>query len=76
MNRFDRITRNPNVVNGQACIAGTRLTVKRVLDIVATYKNREEIVKDYPELRDEDIRQALLYAAASMDDAEVELGVA
>lgn len=65
---LERISIDPTVMNGQPCVRGTRLTVKRVLHILAEYKDRDEIHKDYPRLDEEDIRQALLYAAASVDD--------
>ena len=65
---LERISIDPTVMNGQPCVRGTRLTVKRVLHILANYKDRDELRKDYPRLEEEDIRQALLYAAASVDD--------
>lgn len=65
---FERIAIDPAVMNGQPCIRGTRLTVKRVLHILAEYRDPEELRRDYPRLEDEDIRQALLYAAASVED--------
>ncbi len=65
---LERISIDPTVMNGQPCVRGTRLTVKRVLHILASYKDRGELRKDYPRLEDEDIRQALLYAVASVDD--------
>jgi uncharacterized protein (DUF433 family) len=65
---FDRITSNPARVNGQPCIRDLRLTVRRVLEAVAAYPKREELRREYPELEDEDIRQALEYAAAMLDD--------
>lgn len=65
---LERISIDPAVMNGQPCIRGTRLTVRRVLYILAETNDREEIRRDYPRLDDEDIRQALLYAAASVDD--------
>lgn len=70
---FERITIDAAVMNGQPCVRGTRLTVKRVLHILADYKNRDELRKDYPRLEDEDIRQVLLYAAASVEDRVDEL---
>jgi uncharacterized protein (DUF433 family) len=63
----ERISIEPAVMNGQPRVRGTRITVKRVLYILAEYKSREEIYKDFPRLEDEDIRQALLYAADSVD---------
>jgi uncharacterized protein (DUF433 family) len=65
---FDRITADPTVMNGQPCIRGMRLTVKRVLALVAQGLDREALRLDYPELEDEDIRQALDYAAAMVED--------
>lgn len=50
-----------------------RLTVRRVLEIVDAYGSRDEIKVDYPELQDEDIVQALGYAAAMLEDAIVAL---
>ena len=73
MNAFDRITSDPNVVNGQPCIRGMRLTVRRVLEALATYPDRDELRVEFPELEDEDIRQALEFAAANLDDRVVEL---
>lgn len=70
---FERITSNPEVMDGQPCVSGTRLTVRRVLAIVAEYTSRDAIRKDYPQLEDEDIRQALGYAAATLEDRIVPL---
>lgn len=70
---FDRITSDPAVMNGQPCIRGMRLTVRRVLEALATYPDRNELSAEYPELEDEDIRQALAYAAANLDDKVLEL---
>jgi uncharacterized protein (DUF433 family) len=50
-----------------------RLTVRRVLEAMATYPDREQLRTEYPEIEDEDIRQALEYAAANLDDKVVEL---
>lgn len=70
---FDRITRAPELMNGQPCIRGMRLTVKRVLELIALYPNRTELFKEYPELEAQDLEQALAFAAASMDDRIIEL---
>lgn len=59
MTNFDRITVDPNKMNGQPCIRGMRLTVRRVLEAMAAYPNRDDLHREYPELEDEDIRQAL-----------------
>jgi uncharacterized protein (DUF433 family) len=55
-------------MNGQPCIRNTRLTVRRVLEALAVYPDRAELRREYPELEDEDIRQALEYAALSLED--------
>ena len=59
MTTFDRITSDPAVVNGQPCIRGLRLTVRRVLEALAIYPDRDKLRAEYPELEAEDIRQAL-----------------
>jgi uncharacterized protein (DUF433 family) len=74
--RFDRIRINPESMNGQPCIRGLRLTVKRVVEAVALYPDRAELKREYPELDDEDIRQALEFAASNLDDEIISLGVA
>ena len=73
MTNFDRITVNPNRMNGQPCIRDLRLTVRRVLELLALYPDRAELQREYPELQEEDIQQALAYAAASLEDRIVEL---
>jgi uncharacterized protein (DUF433 family) len=65
---FDRITADPARMNGEPCIRNLRLTVRRVLEALAAYPDRAELKREYPELEDEDIRQALAFAAASLDD--------
>jgi uncharacterized protein (DUF433 family) len=70
---FDRITRDPAVMNGQPCIRGLRLTVRRVLEAMATYPDHEELFREYPELEPEDLQQALAFAAANLDDKLLEL---
>ena len=62
MQPFDRITCNPNQMNGQPCIRGMRLTVRRVLEAVALYPNRDDLFRNYLELEPEDVRQALEYS--------------
>ena len=73
--KFDRITVDPARMNGQPCIRDMRLTVRRVVELAAFYPDREELRREYPELDDEDIRQALLYSAANLDDRVLELPV-
>ena len=73
MATLDRITVNPAQMNGQPCIRGMRLTVRRVLEAIALYPNRQDLLTHYPELEPEDIRQAILYAAANLADSSVPL---
>lgn len=70
---FSRITSNPNIMNGQPCIRGTRLTVRRVLEALAIYPDRNELYSEFPELSDEDVREALAYAAANLHDKVLNL---
>ncbi|MGA2074214.1 MAG: DUF433 domain-containing protein [Terriglobia bacterium] len=65
---LDRITTDPARLNGEPCIRNLRLTVRRVLQAIATYPDRNELKREYPELEDEDIRQALVFAATYLDD--------
>ena len=73
---FDRIRIEPGKMNGQPCIRGMRLTVRRVLEALSAYDSREELRADYPDLEEEDIRQALGYAAAMLADETVEMKTA
>ena len=59
-------------MNGQPCIRGMRLTVRRVVEAVSLYADRDELLRNYPELEAEDIRQALAFAAASLEDVAAE----
>jgi uncharacterized protein (DUF433 family) len=68
MEKFDRITIEVARMNGEPCIRDLRLTVRRVLEALAIYPDRIELKREYPELEDEDIRQALAFAAALVDD--------
>lgn len=60
---FDRITFEPGKMGGRACIRGLRITVSLVVSLVAEGVPWDEILRDYPDLEAEDIRQALAYAA-------------
>ncbi len=74
MTNLDRITVNPAIMNGQPCIRGMRLTVRRVLEILAAYPNRADVMAEYPELEEEDIRQALEMAAHNLNDEVIATG--
>lgn len=73
MKTFDRITMDPAILGGQPTLRGMRLTVRRVVEAVALYPNREELFAEYPELEPEDVRQALEFAAYSLDDRVIPL---
>jgi uncharacterized protein (DUF433 family) len=72
--KLDRITCDPTRMNGQPCIRDLRMTVRRVVELVAIYPDRVELQREFPELDDDDIRQALTFAAAAMDDRIVAFG--
>lgn len=61
--KLDRITVDPNVCFGKPCIRGMRIPVHLIIDLVAAGKTTADIIKDYPELEPEDIKQSLEYAA-------------
>ncbi len=71
--KFDRITIDPSCMNGQPCIRNMRLTVRRVVELIAFYPIRKELFQEYPELEDEDLQQALLYTTTYLDDRTIEL---
>jgi len=60
---FDRITFDPRIMGGQACIRGMRVPVSLILNLVANGKTVTEIREDYPYLEPEDIQQSLIYTA-------------
>lgn len=62
-NEFKRITFDPMILNGQACIRGLRIPVHLILDLLAAGKKAEDILKDYPDLTQDDIKESLEYAA-------------
>lgn len=66
--RFDRITQNPSVLAGRATIRGLRISVAHVVNLVANGMTPTEIIADVPDLEEEDIRQALAFAAALAED--------
>jgi uncharacterized protein (DUF433 family) len=65
---FDRITQNPDVLAGRATIRGLRISVAHVVNLLANGKTPADVLADLPDLEDEDIRQALAYAAALAQD--------
>jgi uncharacterized protein (DUF433 family) len=59
-----KISFNPDICHGKACISGTRVMVSVILDNLAEGATPEEIVKEYPSLKQEDISVAIKYAAS------------
>lgn len=73
MKTLTRITADPLQMGGRPCIRGLRVTVGMVVGLVAAGHSREEILRLYPYLEDEDISEALAYAARRADEFEVPL---
>lgn len=73
MSSFDRITFNPAVMGGKACIRGMRVTVGTVVGLLAAGRSHDEILRAYPYLEQEDISQSLAYAAWRLEEREVPL---
>jgi uncharacterized protein (DUF433 family) len=72
MTHLDRITFDPSIMGGRACLRGIRITVAQIVNLVANGMSVAEIVREYPDLEAEDIRQALQYAA-SLANEEIRL---
>ncbi|HGE72328.1 TPA: DUF433 domain-containing protein [Candidatus Poribacteria bacterium] len=64
MGKLDRITVNPQICLGQPTIRGMRITVSVILKMLANNMTNQEILEAYPELEEEDIRQAIMYKAS------------
>ena len=75
MKSLDRITFDPSVMGGKACIRGMRVTAGMVVGLLAAGRSREEILQAYPYLEKEDIEQCLAYAAWRLEEREVPLYV-
>ncbi len=76
MGQLDRITQEPDVMGGKACIRGMRVTVGMVVGQVGAGHSVDEIITDYPYLEREDVMQALRYAAWRSEEREVMLASA
>ncbi len=74
--KLDRITADPNILNGQPCIRHMRLSVKRILEALTVTQDWRELMEEHPGLEEEDIRQAISWAAYSLDDQIIHLGAA
>ena len=73
---LDRISQTPGVMSGKPCIRGMRVSVSTIIGLVAAGHTNNEIIAAYPYLDQEDIRQALAYAAWRVDEIEVDLPAA
>jgi uncharacterized protein (DUF433 family) len=73
MGHLDRITWNPQVMGGKACIRGMRVTIGMIVEQFAEGHSIEDILAAYPYLEQEDIHQALQYAAWRVQEREVQL---
>ena len=71
--RLERITVDPAQMGGVPCIRGLRIPVTTVVGLVAQGMNQTRIVEEYPDLEIEDVRQALAYAAAAVDERQLPL---
>ena len=68
MPHFERITFNPDILGGKACMRGMRIPVSLVVNLVANGMSNSEIIDEYPDLEETDIQAALHYAAWTVDD--------
>jgi len=73
MKTIDRITFDPEIMGGKPCIRGMRVTVGTLVGLVAAGRSRNEILKLYPYVEDEDITQALTYAAWRAEEIDLPL---
>ena len=76
MEQLNRITQQPEVMGGRACIRGMRVTVGMVVGQIGAGRSVEELLADYPYLERDDIMQALRYAAWRTEEREVMLATA
>ena len=74
MTPLTRITLDPEVMGGKPCIRGMRITVGTIVGLVASGRTVSEILAAYPYLEEEDIREALSYAAWRVEETEVPIG--
>ena len=73
MNQLTRITFDANVMGGKPCIRGLRVTVGTIVGLIASDHSSDEILRLYPYLEEEDIREALTYAAWRAEEVELPL---
>ena len=73
MKQWTRITLDPEVMGGKPCIRAMRITVGTIVGLLAAGHSTAEILKAYPYLEEEDIREALAYAAWRVEEVELPL---
>ncbi|HRI03459.1 MAG TPA: DUF433 domain-containing protein [Pyrinomonadaceae bacterium] len=73
---LERITFDANVMGGKPCIRGLRVTVGTIVGLIAAGKSFAEILKAYPYLEEQDLREALSYAAWRVEEIELPLAAA
>ena len=73
MRNFARITFDPEVMGGKPCIRGLRITVGTIVGLVAAGHSMADILRAYPYLEEEDVREALSYAAWRVEEIELPL---
>jgi uncharacterized protein (DUF433 family) len=73
MKNLTRITFDPQVMGGKPCIRGMRVTVGTVVGLLASGHTTDDVLKAYPYLEEEDLRQALAYAAWRAEEVNVPL---
>ena len=73
MPKLTRVTFNQNVMGGKPCIRGMRVTVGTIVGLLAAGRTHREILQAYPYLEEEDLREALAYAAWRVEEAEAPL---
>jgi len=69
--KFERITVDPQQMSGVPCIRGLRIPVATIVGMVAEGMSEAEILRAYPDLKKEDIREALRYAAEAVKEREL-----
>jgi len=72
--QFDRITFDSGVMGGKACIRGLRVTASTLVGLVAAGRSMPEILDAYPYIEEEDIRQALAFAAWRLEEIDIPIG--
>lgn len=72
LNRLDRITHNPQLMEGRPCVRGLRVTVAMIVRQIGAGRTIDELLADYPYLEREDILQSLRYAAWRVQERDIQ----